>query len=228
MSETWFHLRTGAGTPAFNMAFDAALLEAAAGFDGPVLRFYEWSQPAATFGYFQKFREVETWTPIRPLIRRPTAGGLVPHDGDWTYSLTVPRGNPWHRLKAPESYRRLHEWLQAAFASLGLDTRLAPGIDAEGPGRCFVGAEASDLLDQGRKIAGAAQRRNRDGLLIQGSIQPPPPTVNRTAFETAMIESAIEPFGTVWREFPKLPEINQRASELSHSRFATQAYNQKR
>jgi hypothetical protein len=45
---------------------------------------------------------------------------------------------------------------------------------SEIPGACFAGHERFDLLWRGRKIAGAAQRRNQLGLLIQGSVQLPP------------------------------------------------------
>ena len=84
---SWFLLQSGPGNPAFNMALDEALLEASAHVGKPVLRFYGWAEPAATFGYFQKFADVERATLLRPLIRRPTGGGIVPHDADWTYSL---------------------------------------------------------------------------------------------------------------------------------------------
>ncbi len=104
------------------MALDEALLEAASRLGGPVLRFYGWTEPAATFGYFQRYVDVERATLLRPLIRRPTGGGIVPHDADWTYSLAFPPGHDWHRLKAEESYRRVHEWIQGAFAMLNMVT----------------------------------------------------------------------------------------------------------
>ena len=87
----------------------------------PVLRFYGWTEPAATFGYFQKYADVERATRLRPLIRRPTGGGIVPHDADWTYSLVFPPGHEWHSLKAEESYRRVHEWIRSAFAKLNIN-----------------------------------------------------------------------------------------------------------
>ena len=108
------------------MALDEALLEAVARLGKPVLRFYGWTEPAATFGYFQKYAEVERATRLRPLVRRPTGGGIVPHDADWTYSLAFPPGHEWHSLKAEESYRRVHEWIQRAFAKLNVATELAP------------------------------------------------------------------------------------------------------
>ncbi len=100
------------------MALDEALLEAAARLGRPVLRFYGWTEPAATFGYFQKYAEVERATLLRPLIRRPTGGGIVPHDADWTYSLVFPPDHEWHSLKAEESYRRVHEWIQVGICTI--------------------------------------------------------------------------------------------------------------
>src|SRR5712671_5568116 len=168
----WLLLRSGSGASAFNMALDEALLEAVPGLGGPVLRFYGWDGPAASFGYFQKYAEVEVLTPLRPLVRRPTGGGIVPHDADWTYSLAFPRGHEWHELTATESYRRVHQWLLDAFALGGTTTMLAPVARKAEPGCCFAGYEQFDLLWRGGKIAGAAQRRKREGLLIQGSVQP--------------------------------------------------------
>src|SRR5579862_9440668 len=102
---SWFLLQSGNCDPAYNMALDEALLEAVARLRSPVLRFYGWTGPAATFGYFQRYAEVECATSLRPLIRRPTGGGIVPHDVDWTYSLVFPPGHEWHALKAEDSYR---------------------------------------------------------------------------------------------------------------------------
>ncbi|MCX6894101.1 MAG: octanoyltransferase, partial [Verrucomicrobia bacterium] len=107
---SWLLLNSGKCAAAFNMALDEALLEALPRLARPVLRFYGWTQPATTFGYFQKFTEIERATALRPLIRRPTGGGLVPHDADWTYSLAFPAGHEWHALAATDSYRRVHEW----------------------------------------------------------------------------------------------------------------------
>src|SRR5690349_5464521 len=100
---SWKILDTGEGDGAWNMALDEALLEAAATIGGPVMRFYGWTEPAATFGYFQKFEEIAAWTTLRPLIRRPTGGGLVTHDADWTYSVIIPPGTDWYAAKALES-----------------------------------------------------------------------------------------------------------------------------
>src|ERR1039458_7388571 len=154
----WLLLNSGKCGAAFNMALDEALLENVSQLGKPVLRFYGWTEPAATFGYFQKFAEVAAATKLRPLIRRPTGGGIVPHDADWTYSLAFPPGHEWHSLKAEESYRRVHEWIQSAFAKLDVTTELAsaPNSELRTPnsemGQCFAGYERFDLLWHGKKI----------------------------------------------------------------------------
>lgn len=224
----WYLLDSGQGAPAFNMALDEALLLAMPRLARPVLRFYSWTQPAASFGYFQKLADVEQMTSLRPLIRRPTGGGLVPHDADWTYSLVFPATDPWYSLRAIESYRRVHQWLQAAFARLRISSELAPGPVKAGPGQCFVGYEMFDLLCGGKKIAGAAQRRTRDGLLIQGSVRPPASAPPRAEWQEAL--SAIGPPGAAPERLPfELGDtLAARAKQLAREKYSQPAYNRRR
>ncbi|MFO1488618.1 MAG: lipoate--protein ligase family protein [Verrucomicrobiota bacterium] len=224
----WLLLHSGLCAPAFNMALDDALLEAMPRLQTPVLRFYGWTEPAATFGYFQKIAEVEAATLLRPLIRRPTGGGIVPHDADWTYSLAFPTNHAWYELKATESYERVHEWIRDAFASLGVATDLAPCCKKTSPGQCFAGHEKSDVLWRGKKIAGAAQRRSREGLLIQGSVQPPPVALKRAAWETAMCAVGAERWGGVGAAWAADLLLARRAEELIREKYSVAGYNQKR
>jgi len=210
------------------MAVDEALLEAMPRLGQPVLRFYGWTEPAASFGYFQKYVEVEHATLLRPLVRRPTGGGIVPHDADWTYSLAFPTGYQWHSLRAPESYRRVHEWIQAAFARLDVATELAPCCRKATPGQCFVGYEQSDLLWRGKKIAGAAQRRTRTSLLIQGSVQPPPLSLAKIDWQQAMCDVAVRDFCARWSEFEPNTFFRENAERLTLEKYAQSAYTRKR
>ncbi len=224
----WLLLDSGPGAAEFNMALDEALLEAMPRLGRPVLRFYSWTQPAASFGYFQRYAEIERLSLLRPLVRRPTGGGLVPHDADWTYSLAFPAGHDWHRLKAQESYRRVHEWLRAGFAELGVPAELAACARKAGPGQCFVGHEQSDLLWQGRKIAGAAQRRTRSGLLIQGSVQPPPLALAREDWQQAMCSIACQRDGVIWQPFLQDAEFAACVQDLVRQKYGLAAYHRKR
>ncbi len=225
---TAYLIESGPGEAAFNMALDEALLEAGPRLGRPVLRFYSWSEPAASFGYFQRHEEVGRLTRLRPLVRRPTGGGIVPHDADWTYSLVFPAGNPWHALRATQSYRALHAWMQAAFSRLGLSVELAPCARKSAAGQCFAGYEASDLLWGGAKIAGAAQRRTRQGLLIQGSVQPPPLGLARADWHLAMRAAAPFEPPVQWLDFSPDPPLQERALALAAAKYSQPGYNRKR
>jgi len=215
--------RAGAGAPAWNMAADELLLRQVNTLGQPLLRFYAWSRAAATFGYFQRHAEVSGMTSLRPLVRRSTAGGLVCHDeNEWTYSLVFPPSHPWWRLKAGESYRCVHDWLRRAFDVCGVATELCPEVRMAGPGQCFVGAEKCDLLFNGQKIAGAAQRRNRSGLLIQGSVQAKATGVERRAWEVAMLA------GYDCSEWPLTESFIAEADDLAKRKYESDSHNQKR
>jgi lipoyl(octanoyl) transferase len=228
MTEHWYLLQSGSCPAAENMAVDEALLEATARFERPVLRFYGWSEAAASFGYSQRYAELTGATTLRPLIRRPTGGGLVPHDADWTYSLVFPPTHPWYGLKAVESYRRLHEWLRAAFARGGVATELSAQTVKEFPGRCFVGWDRFDLLWQGNKIAGAAQRRTRQGLLIQGSIQPSGIVTARADWQQALCEAARLDWNVQWQDLEWAPQLAERIEGLVREKYSQPSYNQRR
>jgi lipoyl(octanoyl) transferase len=224
----WYLLEQGKQTAACNMALDEALLECAPALGHPVLRFYSWLEAPASFGYAQRYAQVEQWTRLRPLVRRPTGGGLVPHDADWTYSVAVPPPHPWYALKAAESYRRVHEWVRDAFAEMKVPTTLALSSQKEIPGQCFVGQEKFDVLWNGRKVAGAAQRRTRSGLLIQGSVQPPPIPINREEWHEAMLDVAHRQWGAEWHTLDMTGPLAETTSALEAAKYSQASYNRKR
>jgi hypothetical protein len=161
-------------------------------------------------------------------VRRPTGGRLVPHDADWTYSFAFPTSHEWYSLSAVESYERVHEWIQAAFAKVRVATELASCCRKSEHGQCFLGHEKFDVLWHGKKIAGAAQRRNKLGLLIQGSVQPPPVSIKREEWERAMWEVGVERFGAGWLDFDLDKELSARVEELMLEKYSQRSYNEKR
>jgi lipoate-protein ligase A len=224
----WTFLSEGKRAFDYNMAMDEALLESAPELGFPVLRFYGWTEPAASFGYSQRWAEIEKMTLLRPLVRRPTGGGVVPHDNDWTYSLVFPPEHAWYQLKAAESYQRVHEWLRDAFSRMNVPTTLSPQRQKEIPGQCFIGAEKDDLLWHGRKIAGAAQRRTRNGLLIQGSVQPPPISLSRERWELAMCEVARARLGMEWKAMEPGLKLRNLVENLRITKYGRKEFNEKR
>jgi lipoyl(octanoyl) transferase len=150
------------------MAIDEVLLQTTR---TALLRFYRWSEPAASFGYFGKFEEALRFAGERPLVRRWTGGGTVPHGHDLTYSLLIGSSQPAYQLSSPALYRRIHENIAAALFSCGVATHFVSNSRPRTSDACFANPVAADLLEGNRKIAGAAHRKTRHGLLHQGSIQ---------------------------------------------------------
>lgn len=166
-SELHFYQDGAAENAAMNMAIDEALLEFV---QAPSLRIYNWKQPSLSFGYFGAFAEVEHETKKRDLVRRWTGGGIVFHGADLTYSFILPAKGREPLPPAREIYLRVHEAIRRALSShlsVDLAAENAPKIS----GACFANPVAADVMSEGKKIAGAAQRRTRLGLLQQGSIQ---------------------------------------------------------
>jgi lipoate-protein ligase A len=156
------------GSAAFNMAVDEALLESAA---APLLRFYRWRRPSLSFGYFGRYDEVAAQSSHREIVRRWTGGGIVPHGDDVTYSVIIPATDPFFAHSSLEIYAKLHESIRLALQAQGIEASLAGAAAPKISEACFANAVRADVLSNGRKIAGAAHRRTRAGLLHQGSIQ---------------------------------------------------------
>ena len=103
----------------WNMAVDETLLEVAGQADRPVLRFYGWSSPTLSLGYFQGLGE--RWQHAAsascPLVRRATGGGAILHDRELTYSFVVrDEGIGGHRAL----YDAFHETLVEVLATWGI------------------------------------------------------------------------------------------------------------
>jgi lipoate-protein ligase A len=153
-----------------NMALDEAMLLAAR---EPWMRVYQWSEPTISFGFSQEMDHVKSDYRDWPLVRRWTGGGIVVHDGDWTYTLAAPQGSTLCEMRATESYLLIHEAMVAALRECGItDLELQPESTSDGMGNCFVEPAKFDVVHHGRKIAGAGQRRAKAGFLHQGTVQP--------------------------------------------------------
>ncbi len=160
----------------FNMAMDETLLRGLAP-EMPAIRIYRWSAPAVSFGYFERVAAALEAFPEREPVRRWTGGGIVPHGfveagrEDVTYSLLVPPGMALARLTPGDSYRLIHAALRRLLEREGIAGCSPAEPGPEESRACFEKPVRHDIVIGPRKIAGAAQRRTRWGLLHQGSIQ---------------------------------------------------------
>ncbi len=156
-----------------NMAADETLLEsAAAGLAS--LRFYTWSEPTVSLGYFQaeSIRRTDPSLTKLPWVRRPSGGAALIHDREVTYALALPAGRPW---QIGDSWLgRMHAIIRLALAVLGVHAKaFSPVCIKEGPFTgllCFRHFTACDLMIQNAKVVGSAQRRQRGALVQHGGI----------------------------------------------------------
>ncbi len=188
---------------ALNMAIDETLLRAAM---SPTLRIYHWARPAVSFGYFGKWADVEPAWPDREIVRRWTGGGVVPHGEDFTYSLIVPRAHPFFAVGPRESYRVIHECVARALGGASLASSPSSQISTA----CFENPVMHDVVLADRKVAGAAQRRSKIGLLHQGSVQCA--GLGAPRFSRRIVRRPID------------PDILSEAVDLSKERYATEEW----
>ena len=150
------------------MAIDEVLLSSGR---SAILRFYRWNKPAISFGYFVNFTEACAVAGDRVMVRRWTGGGIVPHGDDLTYSIMIGSNDKTFSLSSKIVYQRVHAALSNALREFGIPAVLTEANEPKLSEACFANPVASDVMENGRKIAGAAQRKTRSGLLHQGSIQ---------------------------------------------------------
>jgi lipoate---protein ligase len=182
------------------MAIDRWLLnQHRQGLHPPTLRFYTWSPPAISLGYHQRHYPTGwqqlSWNhqPIA-LVRRPSGGRAVLHQGDLTYAM-IASGLPKNRMQA---YQEICEFLIAGWRSLGVELNYGEaGRGYIHNPNCFGTATAADLvLPTGAKLIGSAQLRQGDTILQHGSIRlNPDPALFQQVFGIALEPIAL-PFPT--------------------------------
>jgi lipoate-protein ligase A len=156
------------------MAIDQWLLEQHQQGHPPTLRFYTWEPAAISLGYHQR-QWSDHWKYLlwndRPLdlVRRPTGGRAVLHQGDLTYAI-VTSGLTGNRN---QNYQYLCEFLLRGWRSLGVDLHYGnAGRGYIHNPNCFGTATGADLiLADGFKLIGSAQLYQDKALLQHGSIR---------------------------------------------------------
>ena len=162
-----------------NMAIDESLLQNATSEWPVVLRVYQWDKPTLSLGHFQRLEDRESDSELGKLtwVRRKTGGGAIVHDQELTYSILIPnRLNQSAKGHSESLYRSVHLSLVENLRNLGWDAKLSESctcqIDASKdpePFLCFSRRSPVDILVDGDKIVGSAQRRSATGLLQHGS-----------------------------------------------------------
>lgn len=165
---------------AFNMAADQFLLDQCLSSSTVYVRFYFWANPTITLGYMQKSADVLDLRRIERdqicWIKRPTGGRAVLHDKDLTYSCIFPNNLVSMGSTVKESYRIITECLLSGLLSLGIPCQTHDSYEdflnlkREVKLPCFLAPNRDEIMVNGKKLVGSAQRRSTKGVLQHGSI----------------------------------------------------------
>lgn len=163
------------------MAKDLFLLEQLRSDDHPLLHLYEWGSPCLTYGYFtdpNRYLELEALEDCGlQATRRPTGGGIIFHLSDLAFSILIPASHPRFSLNPLNNYAFINQKV-AEVISKFTTQRVRPELnqvetschDLNCLPFCMAKPTRYDLIVEGKKVGGAAQRRTRHGLLHQASI----------------------------------------------------------
>lgn len=170
----WRFIDTKRGPAYWNMAVDETLLEGYQEGALPILRLYGW-EPSLSIGRFSTLHSgidiPKAEEAMVPMVRRVTGGGVLVHGGDLSYTLIVPR-DYLKNTGVKESYRHLCGFLLRLYEKLGHNASFVSDTSSEEVKSdiCLAGYEAYDIVINGEKMGGNAQRYTRDVLFQHGSI----------------------------------------------------------
>lgn len=181
-SHQWAIIDTGTSSADNNMAYDALLLEkmATGHLQEPVLHLYEWDAPSATFGHFINPYDLLHADGVKEcglqLARRPTGGGMIFHVTDLAFSIVVPASHPAYSINVLDNYAFVNRLVIKAVKRFTLK-RGQPTLLVQEPSSqenscnfCMAKPTKYDVMLDGRKVGGGAQRRTKHGFLHQGTI----------------------------------------------------------
>lgn len=178
---TWRILYSGDQTGEYNMALDEAILQGVeAGQSPPTIRLFGWKTPVISLGYMQKAKTELDFASIHrdeiEVVRRPTGGRAVLHIDEWAYSIIARNDcESWGTDKSLSYHHISQALVQTITGPSGM-----PSIDrgeqktsrsvggAFQP--CFASTSRYEVVVDGKKLVGSAQRRRRDAFLQHGSI----------------------------------------------------------
>jgi lipoyl(octanoyl) transferase len=229
-----------------NMAADETLLESAAS-GVASLRFYTWSEPTVSLGYFQAERLRQTDPSLAKLswVRRPSGGAALIHDREVTYALALPAGPPWQT----GSYwlGHMHAIIGKALAQLTVRTQPFKSACKETTAfsglLCFQHFTPCDLMIQNSKVVGSAQRRQRGAIVQHGGIllseSPYTPVLpgirelsghDLSAEEVAsrVCEAFVADTGWTLKPDDWTNEERERLEVLAREKYGSDAWNRKR
>ena len=180
MGKAWRLILDQKGNGYRNMAVDEAILAHYHLFKIPTLRVYGWEKPFISLGYNQNPQEVLKSQREIPFVRRITGGSAILHHKEITYSLVCSLEDLSLPPGVKRSYQIICSFLKYFYSQLGLKAGFANDLSlkrrkvlkdlGEYKNLCFSTWQHFDLLIEGKKIGGNAQRRKKNIIFQHGSI----------------------------------------------------------
>lgn len=226
MPEKYLLIHDGDFSAAYNMAFDEILLENSAKFAKPLLRLYGFDSPSITIGYSQYYDAASDNK--HTVVRRPTGGGVVYHDRDLTYTFVVPPGHYITELDRIESYHFFHRGILEIlkhFNIYGVLSRDMPMPNDMKRMQCFSSPTRYDVIVDGVKYAGAAQRRSRKGILHQGSIMLEKINCDKDSFRKILIKTFENYFDIEFEKIQADKNIINQSKKLENEKYSRKSWN---
>jgi len=256
----------------WNMSVDQALLEHCEATGRPIVRLYQWSPATLSLGYFQKYDErgLHPSSKGLDLVRRATGGGAIVHDRELTYSLCMPSEERWSRENRL-LYDSVHEAILSTLREFGIEAELystgnksgdLPTAEANAAAAneqlagcgalggssaphflCFQRRAVGDVIYQGHKVGGSAQRRGKQALLQHGSIlsqksnfAPELPGLeelsgvglNCEAFSQIFLQQLARELNLLFQTVTLVEPLRKRAEEIESATFAATNWNRNR
>lgn len=173
---SWEISNTGVSSAEDNMAYDARLLETVSERTTPLLHLYGWRRPSITYGYFCNPAQFLHLDAVRELgiemARRPTGGGITLHFGDLAFSALVPSVHEGYSTCTLANYAYVNSAVSQAIQecfNVG-KPELLREVESQQGNFCMAQPTKYDVVLEGKKVGGAAQRRTKHGFLHQGTI----------------------------------------------------------
>ena len=172
-------IRSGALSAASNMALDEKIFKRYLEDGVGVLRLYRWQAPSFTYGFSQEPKsQIDLFacaTDGVGVAKRITGGGILFHDDEITYSFVCSKSDVGEPQEVFVDYRNICGFLMRFYESLGLSPAFALGAAGfkdrcASHELCSAAYEKYDIVINGRKIGGNAQKRNRQAIFQHGSI----------------------------------------------------------
>lgn len=170
---TFRFIRSTNKSAKINMSVDKTIASLFEPTDQPILRLYTWEK-SFTVGISQEPKSYSKRYPEykENYAKRMTGGGTLFHGHDLSYSIVLPTSS-LQGLNVKKSYEKICSFLLDFYNGLGLDAKYAKdtqGIILSKSEFCQVGFEAYDIIVNGVKIGGNAQKRSKNMIFQHGSI----------------------------------------------------------